>query len=75
MEVKIDFDVALEQYKKRKEENKGKQIDNGSLYAGSPMYYYCHFCGVHTETLPESHTCAPKIICEPCDILHKHGLI
>jgi hypothetical protein len=75
MEVKIDFDVAMEQYKKRKEENKGKQIDNSTLRAGSSMYYYCKFCGVHTETLPESHWDAPKIICDPCDILHTHGLI
>jgi hypothetical protein len=71
----IDFDVALEQYKKRKEENAGKQIDNSTLHAGSPMYYYCRFCCIHTDTLPESHMCSPITICKPCDILYKHGLI
>jgi hypothetical protein len=71
----INLDVAMEQYNKRKEANKGKQIDNSSMQAGSPMYYYCRFCSVHTQTLPESHSSAPKTVCDPCKILHDHGLI
>ena len=42
--------MTLEQ---RREANVGKQIDNGSLPAGSPMHYYCHSCGVHVATKPE----------------------
>lgn len=73
--MEMDFDIALAQYKKRKEDNAGKQIDNSALHAGSPMYYYCRFCGVLTERLPESHRSRPITICDPCDVLHKHGLI
>lgn len=72
---KFDAELAMEQFRKRKAENQGKQIDNSSLPAGSPMYYYCRFCGAHTETLPETHWNAPKITCEPCKALHIHGLI
>ncbi len=73
--INVDLKVAMEQFKKRKAANKGKQIDNSSLYAGSPMYFYCRFCGEHTDTLPESYLCTPKRVCEPCEILHAHGLI
>jgi len=73
--MEMDLDVALKQYEKRKEENAGKQRDNSTLPAGAPMYYYCRFCGVHTETLPETHWGRPITVCDPCDILHKHGLI
>lgn len=72
---KFDSALAMEQYEKRKKENEGKQIDNASLPAGSPMYYYCKFCGEHTETLAESHWSAPKTTCDPCNALHIHGLI
>ena len=71
----FDPEIALEQFAKRKAENAGKQVDNSSLYAGSPMYYYCKFCGVQTDVLPESHFCAPKRICDPCKVLNDHGLI
>ena len=37
----------------RREANVGKQVNNASLPAGSPMYYYCHCCGVQTAVLPE----------------------
>lgn len=57
----------LEGLKKRKKEGKKvKQIDNGSLYAGSPMYYYCRLCGLLAATLPETHTCAAPKHCGPC---------
>ena len=74
-EFKFDSKLALAQFEKRKKANAGKQINNGSLPAGSPMYYYCKRCGAHTETLSESHSSKPKTICEPCDALRVHGLI
>lgn len=59
--VVIDLNVALKQFEKRKKENsKVKKIDNSSLPAGSPMYFYCSFCGCLTDVLPESFTCEPK---------------
>lgn len=73
--IQIDLDVAMQQFKKRKEENKGKKIDNSSLPAGSPIYIYCRFCDKLIYTLPESYTCTPNNICNPCQILHNHGLI
>lgn len=30
-----------------------EQIDNATLYAGSPMYYYCHSCGHLAAEMPE----------------------
>jgi hypothetical protein len=74
--MNIDLKVAMKQFSKRKKANsKKKQIDNASLYAGSPMYFYCKFCGEPTDTLPESYTCTPKTVCDPCEILHLNGLI
>lgn len=74
-EYVFDSKLAMEQFEKRKAENAGKQIDNSRLYAGSPMHYYCRFCGCHTETLPESHWSRPSTVCDPCQILHDHGLV
>lgn len=70
-----ELKIALEQYKKRCKKNEGKQIDNSRLPAGSAMYYYCRFCGDHTETLPEGHVSRPKTICNPCKHLNDLGLI
>jgi hypothetical protein len=72
---KFDSELAMQQYRLRKDVNQGKQVDNSSLPAGAPMYYYCKFCGAHTETLPECHMQAPKVVCDPCEALHVHGLI
>lgn len=75
MSFQFDSKLAMEQYQLRKKANVGKQINNSSLPAGSPMYYYCKFCGDHTETLPECHISRPKTVCEPCEALRIHGLI
>ena len=75
VDIKFDVDLAMEQYKIRKKRYEGKQIDNSRLPAGSPMYYYCKFCGCPTQTLPESHIRAPKVKCDPCEALNIHGLI
>jgi hypothetical protein len=74
--IKMDLDVALKQFNKRKKANKKKkQVDNASLPAGAPMYFYCRFCGQHTETLPEGYFGKAKTICDPCNLLYLHGLI
>lgn len=75
-EIALNAKVAMQQYKKRcKANSKKEKINNASLPAGSPMYFYCRFCGDLTDTLPESFTCTPNTTCEPCDVLHTHGLI
>lgn len=49
-------------------------IDNSQLYAGSPMYYYCQYCGAESDEKPEGWFIHPPIrICEPCVILVEHG--
>lgn len=73
--VQIDLKVAMEQYRLRKKANKGKRIDNATLHAGSPMYFFCRFCDEPTETLPESYTSVPVTVCRPCEILRDHGLL
>jgi len=76
MTMEFNAAIAVRQYVKRKAHNaEKKMIDNASLHAGSPMYYYCDFCCDDTQTLPESHTCAPKTVCDPCKMLRDHGII
>lgn len=46
------------------------QIDNGRLYAGSPMYFYCKFCGAQTDVLPENYIFStPSRVCSECQVL------
>src|SRR5674476_256857 len=46
------------------------QIDNSTLYAGDPLYYYCKFCGVQTDVKPENWFLhPPKATCGDCDVL------
>lgn len=71
----LDLKVAMEQYRLRKKANQGKMINNSSLPAGSPMYFYCRFCEVPTATLSENYTVTPSTICDPCGVLHLHGLL
>ena len=68
--------IAKENFVKRKARNaKVKQIDNARLPVGAPMYFYCRFCGEHTDTQPELYLCTPKTICIPCQKLHELGEI
>lgn len=50
-----------------------KQVDNGALYAGSPMYYYCKSCGHTADILPEEHTNRPRQLCKECQALKDCG--
>lgn len=53
--------------------NKPEKIDNSRLYAGAPMYYYCHDCGSLAEVLSETHMSVPKRMCDPCKFLTDNG--
>lgn len=45
-------------------------IDNGSLYAEQPMFYYCKYCGVLTDIMPEDWLeKTPGKLCQECEIL------
>ena len=59
--------------KRRKENSKKAKIDNSSLMAGSPMYFYCESCGGLADTLPETYTCIPKSLCDECQALKNLG--
>lgn len=58
----------IEQRELRRQ-NKPDHIDNSSLYAGSPMYYYCRDCGWLAVILPEAHREAPPRLCLECQYL------
>ena len=50
-----------------------EQVDNGSLPAGSPMYYYCKSCGHQTKVLPEDWWRDEDRPPQFCDWCVKHG--
>ena len=58
---------------KERQLNKPKRINNASLYAGSPMYFYCIMCGYLAGTLPESYTCTPPELCSECEAMKDLG--
>ncbi len=73
---KLNFDVMKEEFFRRCKENQDKQIDNSSLRAGAPMYYYCYGCGVLVATKPEGWFGeSPERYCEGCKILADHGML
>ncbi len=49
--------------------NQPVPINNASLYAGNPMYYYCLTCGHLADVLPESHIGTPRTMCRECAAL------
>jgi len=51
------------------------RIDNSLLVAGSPMYFYCRYCGDLCDELPEEFLTVPKIACAECDTLVMRGLL
>jgi len=68
--------AALKALDARKKANKNKKrIDNASLPAGSPMYFYCRECGDESDVLPESYIGTPKRYCRPCQDLKDSGVI
>lgn len=70
----ITTNARLTNLENRREENVGKQVDNASLYAGSPMYYYCHGCGAQTAVKPEGWVAdPPPRFCDPCKELVEAG--
>ena len=59
--------------RRRAEAKKSTHIDNSSLYAGSPMYYYCKSCGALADVLPECHLNPPKKLCDECQAMKDTG--
>ena len=64
--------VALAALAKRRKANKTKKhIDNGSLPAGSPMYFYCDGCDADI-IVPEDYIIRPRL-CSECKALKDLG--
>ncbi len=76
--MKTDLEYAKEfgikQFLQRAQQaQKVGQIDNGSLVAESPMYFYCKYCGILIEELPEDYLFSPRSQCSQCEGLDKEG--
>jgi hypothetical protein len=57
-------------------ENRDKdRIDNSTLPAGSPMYYYCRECREFLTSLPEEHLAPAPALCEACKRLKERELL
>lgn len=52
---------------------KVEKIDNASLVAGSPMYFYCISCGHLAGILPEGYLTKPPKLCDECAALKEMG--
>lgn len=59
-------------YLAERKANPPEQIDNSSLHAGSPMFFYCKICE-GTIVLPESFTCEVPKLCVECNFLKEMG--
>lgn len=67
-------EFALQALRQRREKNaKKKKIDNASLPAGSPMYFYCISCAGLADTKPEGYITPPKKLCGECRALKDLG--
>lgn len=63
---------ALKALAARRKANKSrKRVDNSSLHAGSPMYFYCVTCGEEI-VVPENYTTKPDL-CTECQALKSAG--
>lgn len=49
-----------------RQENQPEQIDNATLHAGSPMYFYCRVCGWLSDVKGESYIIPPAKLCKEC---------
>lgn len=58
---------------KQRREHPPKKVDNASLYAGSPMYFYCKSCGWESDVKPEGYLTAPAKLCDFCQRMKDCG--
>ena len=62
-------EVALAGLRERRKRAKTqKLIDNGALYAGSPMYFCCVGCGLQNIVVPEGWLTRSDL-CDECTAL------
>jgi hypothetical protein len=67
-------EVALAKLEMRRSVNTPKKIDNASLPAGAPMYYYCLGCDTLLAVKPEDWVDdPPPKYCGECEALKEAG--
>ncbi len=65
--------AMLQALKARRKANlKIERVDNASLRAGEPMYYYCRMCGAEMK-LHEEHDPPAPSFCDDCHALREQG--
>jgi hypothetical protein len=58
---------AFDEFLERKRKNLSiKRKNNATLYAGSPMYFYCDLCG-EEDSKPETFNSLTNPVQNPCD--------
>jgi hypothetical protein len=62
--------IALDKLTERLK-NVPEQINNSTLYAGSPMYFYCRLCNWLADVKPESYSDRPRSHYKECEELKK----
>lgn len=58
---------------RQKARAKIEPVNNGRLYAGEPMYFYCQHCGDVSDTKGESYTDKVNHTCRQCQALQDEG--
>jgi hypothetical protein len=73
-DLELAKQMAIEQFiRRRRYASQIEKVDNAGLHAGSPMYFYCEYCSVPTEALPEDYLFKPSTKCSQCSGLEKEG--
>jgi hypothetical protein len=76
LSAKEVLEVSSEEFFKRYQAKKDNMVNNSSLPAGSPMYYYCNGCCTLVATIPEgSWNHSRSKYCGSCEQLSEMGAI
>jgi len=74
LDTELEQTEAVEALQERKDANADvERVDNHSLPAGAPMYYYCRLCGKDLGAYPEDHVGPAPRYCSPCETLVEAG--
>lgn len=74
LDTELEQREAVEALQERKAANADvERVDNHSLPAGAPMYYYCRLCGMELGAHPEAHVGPAPRYCSPCETLVEAG--
>jgi hypothetical protein len=69
---RVEKYLALKALDARRE-HPPERIDNASLPAGSPMYFYCRSCGAPADEKPEDYVDEVRRLCPACQHMEDMG--